>query len=180
MSKKRRNSKKTSVKVIETTILPKEKVVVETKTKEPVIASFLEPQIVSPKHKDFLAVFDENGRQYNKTDHFIAGKYNLRWKNRKIVNTGREGIFAVMPKDHPEFKGKVFVLRDDAPGDNFFQYEDLVLCVCRRESLDSQRVNIRLRNKQALEGSKADVREGIERIVKETKPGNVSQIRPLG
>lgn len=183
MSKnKRKYTRKTSIQepVEETKVISPDEIVPEIKPAEPVIPSFLEPQIVSSKDKDFMAVHDENGRMYNKKDHFIAGKYNHRWKGRKIIHTGRQGIWAVMPKDHPEFKDKVFVTRNDAPEENYFQYEDLVLCVARRESLDSQRVNLRERSRMAIEGSKQDVRAGIERIVKEAKPGMASQIKPIG
>lgn len=150
------------------------------KPKEPEIEPFLQPQLVDVNNKDYLAVCDENGRKYNNKNHFLAGRYAIKWKKSFVLNTGRHGVWNVLPKDHPEFKGKVFPLRNDSPNENYFSYEGLVLCVTRIETIESSRAQLRARNKEILTGNKQEVREGLEKVIKEAKPGSSSQIKAIG
>jgi hypothetical protein len=160
--------------------------ILETPTPEPkkgpkkTTAPFLEPQVVTVDQKDYLAVFDQNGRAYDKEAHLLCGHYSIRWKNRSIINTGRHGIWAVLPKDHPEFQGKVFVNRDDSPNENYYTYEDLVLCVSRKETTLSKRAQVRDTAKRRLESSKEQVREDVRRIARETQPSKAGLIQPIG
>lgn len=84
---------------------------------------FLQVEEVLPRTEDWTAIFNKNPL------------YKYRWCNGNEMHNGTRGIWHRLDKTHEDFR-KLRVNADHTPDKSYISYNEMVLCVSRRETVD--------------------------------------------
>lgn len=88
------------------------------------------------KHKPFIEVIEEPVATRNVLE--VMNKnpmYAYQWNPKREMANSRHGHWLTLNKTHPDFKG-VRVHIDHTPNESFISFEDLILCVTRKETFN--------------------------------------------
>lgn len=118
----------------------------------------------APKKQGILAVTNVNPN------------YRVRWCGKAgMPASNRKGIYVVIDKRHPDFKGMT-VQRDDTPDASYITIGDLILCATRKETSDKVRQANLGGNVQRLKNFDAGVKNASEKISRDAQDGISQQV----